>query len=75
MVAVGDGHKANVAYVGTDRGVFRGEAPYEGGIWSWKPYNDGLPLVEVRDLLVDPTSKELRAATWGRGAWTVITGP
>jgi photosystem II stability/assembly factor-like uncharacterized protein len=71
----GDGHSDLVAYVGTDKGVFRGEAACGTCTWNWKPYNDGLPLVIVNDLLVDPTSKELRAATYGRGAWTVITGP
>jgi hypothetical protein len=74
-VIAGDAHKTHVAFVGTQKGVYRGEAPYEGGKWTWAPYNDGFPLVEVTDLIVDPTSKELRAATYGRGAWAVITGP
>jgi len=33
-----------------------------------------LPLVEIKDILVDPSSKELRAGSWGRGAWSVVTG-
>lgn len=70
-----DGHSDLVAFVGTNKGVFRGEASCATCMWHWKPYNDGLPLVQVNDLLIDPTSKELRAATFGRGAWTVITGP
>lgn len=71
----GDGYSDTVAYVGTDRGVFRGQRMTGSSEWSWKPYNTGLPWAEVRDLLVDTKSKELRAATFGRGAWTVITGP
>ena len=73
-VIAGDGHSAGVAYVGTDRGVYRcatGEPTWD----NCKEYNVGLPLVEIKDLLVDPVSKQLRAATWGRGAWSVITGP
>ncbi len=74
QVISGDGHNAGVAYVGTKSGVYRWmetEPTYN----SWQPYNNGLPLTDVRDLLVDPTSKELRAATFGRGAWTVSTAP
>ena len=74
MIA-GDAYDENVAYVGTDKGVFRGQAACTGCLWLWKDYSDGLPLVEIKDLLVDPSSKELRAASWGRGAWGVITGP
>jgi photosystem II stability/assembly factor-like uncharacterized protein len=73
-VICGDAHRADVAYVGTEKGIFRWDETkptYE----SWQPYNDCLPLVIVNDLLVDNTSNELRAATQGRGAWKVITGP
>jgi hypothetical protein len=74
MAIVGDGHSDSVVFVGTNKGVFRGDvnAPLYD---MWHPYNDGLPLIEITDLLVDNTSKELRAATFGRGAWSVITGP
>jgi photosystem II stability/assembly factor-like uncharacterized protein len=74
MVISGDGHDTGIAYVGTDKGIYRwqdGKPTYE----SWQLYDDGFPLVKVNDLLVDPTSKQLRAATFGRGAWTVVTGP
>ncbi len=71
----GDGRSILRAYVGTDRGVYRGETYAEGGLWTWTRYSDGLPNVSVTDLVVDPTSKQLRAATYGRGAWTTITGP
>lgn len=73
-VIAGDGHSDLVAYVGTDKGVFRGKTSCSGCTWNWQPYNDGLPLAIVNDLLVVPKTKELRAATRGRGAWTVMTG-
>ncbi len=71
QVISADGFNDDVAYIGTKAGVFRGFN--NGNKWFWKPYNDGLPLADVRDLLLAP-NKELRAATYGRGAWTVITG-
>lgn len=73
-VISGDGYSENIAYVGTNHGVYRwvGTAP----TWyQWQPYNDGFPMVDVKDLLVQPSTKELRAATYGRSAWSVITGP
>ena len=66
----GDGYDANVAYVGTDKGVFQ----WNANLGHWKAYNQGFPLTKVMDLLVNPISKEIHAATWGRGAWTVVTG-
>lgn len=72
-VICGDAHRSDIAYVGADHGVFRWDATkptYD----SWQPYNDGLPLTTVADLKVGP-DKMLYAATKGRGAWVVITGP
>jgi len=72
-VICGDAHRSDVAYVGTEHGVYRwdGTKPmYE----SWQPYNDGFPLTTVVDLKVGP-NEMLYAATKGRGAWVVITGP
>ena len=73
-VISGDGYSADIAYLGTDKGIYRwkdGKPTYA----SWGTFNEGLPLVRVNDLLVDPSSKQLRAATFGRGAWTVDTNP
>lgn len=75
LVISGDPNNANVAYVGSGKGVYRGEGPYTGGLWQWTEYNTGFPLVEVTDLLAEPKSKQLRAATRGRGAWAVSTRP
>jgi hypothetical protein len=73
-VIAGDPHAANVAYAGTDHGVFRFEPTAAGGPAPWQPYNKGLPLTTVVSLLVAP-DKTLRAGTKGRGAWEVLTGP
>jgi hypothetical protein len=73
IVICGDAHRSDVAYVGTKHGVFcwDGARPtYD----SWHSYNDGFPLTKVNDLKVGP-DKRLYAATMGRGAWSVITGP
>jgi hypothetical protein len=58
-------------YVGTNRGVYRGR-PAKGG-WSWNRYGSGMPLANVRDLEVHPTSGVLRASTHGRSAYEVYT--
>ncbi len=56
---------ANVLYVGTDRGVYRGQ-PVDG-VWRWFPYNCGLPLTLVTDLELETSS--IVAGTFGRGAY------
>jgi CARDB len=74
LVIAGDGHHPGIVYVGTDKGVYAwtdGKPTYD----SWRDYSLGLPLVQINDLLTDPTSRNLRAGTWGRGAWAVVTGP
>jgi hypothetical protein len=73
-VLCGDGFNSGVVYLGTAAGVYRGQRQPNGS-YQWQPYNDGLPLADISDLLVDPTSRQLRAGTFGRGAWAVITGP
>jgi hypothetical protein len=74
-VLCADGYRADVCYAGTNKGgVYR----YQGNdpAWPWTPYNHNLPWAcEVRDLVLDPTTKELRAGTFGRGAWRVQPGP
>ena len=61
-------------FVGTDRGVFRGRSANQGATWSWAPYNNGIPAAaDVRDLEVHPTTGIMRAGTFGRGAYEVLT--
>lgn len=73
-VISGDGHRSDLAYIGTNQGVYLWDQALPMNN-QWQAYNDGFPNTIVTDLLVDPSSKELRAATFGRGAWTVVTGP
>jgi photosystem II stability/assembly factor-like uncharacterized protein len=54
-------------------GVYRGR-PDGAGTWTWTRYDDGLPAgLDVRDLEVEATTGHLRAATFGRGVYEVIT--
>lgn len=70
-VICGDGHRGDVCYVGYEKGVYK----YDDKTTRWTPYDTGLPNVKINDLVVDPTTLYLRAGTWGRGAWSVVTGP
>jgi hypothetical protein len=61
-VLIEPGTRDNV-YIGTDLGAF--VSTDAGGTWS--PFNDGLPLVAVFDLTINPTSGLMLAGTHGRG--------
>lgn len=58
---------ADVLYLGTDHGVYRGQ-PVSGS-WQWFPDSCGLPLTFVSDLELHPTGGFMRAATFGRSAY------
>ena len=58
---------ADIFYVGTDRGVYRGEII--NSAWEWYPDNCGFPLTYVSDLELDSSSTILTAATFGRSAY------
>jgi photosystem II stability/assembly factor-like uncharacterized protein len=73
-VIAGDPNEPFVAYLGTNKGVWRWELQTES-IEKWCHYNTGLPLTNVTDLLPVPQTGSIIAATYGRGAWSVITGP
>ena len=70
-LAVGWGHKPPILYVGTDRGV------YHSIDWGahWKKFGTTLPNTVVADLQENTTVKMLAAATFGRGAWAILTAP
>ena len=59
-------------YAGTDRGVFQGRSTDHGLSWFWRPYNNGMPLADVRDLEVHPAAGIMRAFTHGRSAFEVM---
>jgi hypothetical protein len=52
--------------------VYRGRSNATGGPWVWTPYNNGLPLADVRDLAVHPVTHVIDAATYGRSAFEVV---
>ncbi len=56
-------------FAGTDIGVWTTE---NAGL-TWRPYGLGLPNVLVLDLEFRGLSGELRAATFGRGLWSINT--
>ena len=59
----------DILFVGTDKGVYLGV--FSGTSWYWVPFNNGLPLVRISKLISVPLTGEIRAATYGRGAWKV----
>jgi CARDB len=73
-VISGDGYDPDVAYIGTSTGVFRCDNTKPLGKIC-EPYNKGLPLTAVSDLLVEPTTRSLIGATMARGAWMAVTAP
>jgi autotransporter-associated beta strand protein len=57
----------NVLYVGTDTGVF-----YSTDLGQhWNLFGVGLPLAQVRTLILDPLHDIITAGTFGRGVWRV----
>ena len=60
-------------YAGTSQGVFRARSTDGGATWSFGDYNAGLPPADVRALRVQPTTGLMRAATFGRSAYQVLT--
>ncbi len=68
----------STVFVGTDKGIYQGMpvmSPGFGVGWFWAPFNNGLPLVMISKLISIPSTGELRAATYGRGVWTVTLSP
>ncbi len=57
----------NQLYVGTETGVYYTNDTLSAG---WITFEDGLPNVEVSELEIQYNSGTIKAATYGRGAWT-----
>ena len=55
-------------YAGTDKGVYVAAL----GSNSWRPMNTGLPIVQVRELTLNPANNTLAAATYGRGVYQLF---
>lgn len=67
-----DPYLPRTLYAGTNRGVYLGRRKASGGAWVWQAYKQGMPLADVRDLEVHPSSHKIDAATYGRGAFELI---
>jgi PKD repeat protein/photosystem II stability/assembly factor-like uncharacterized protein len=61
----------NELFAATDAGVFRST---NGGA-SWNAFNAGLPNTTVSSLGFRPGTRDLVAATYGRGMWTISVPP
>ena len=61
---------ADVAYAGTDLGLYRST---DAGL-SWLPVGDGLPAASVHAIEITPDGSMLRVATHGRGVWELDLG-
>ena len=57
-----------VLYAGTDIGVFRATL---GGTPQWEAFGTGMPPVVVTRLTYNRTTRQLLAATYGRGIWAI----
>jgi hypothetical protein len=57
-----------VLYAGTDIGVFRATV---GPSPTWAQFGTGLPPVVVNDLAYNAMTRQLIAATYGRGAYAI----
>ena len=57
----------NIIYIGTDLGVFRGAVNFPGQQPAWELFSRGLPNSPVFDLVANSGTRNLIAATFGRG--------
>lgn len=52
-------------YIGTDIGVFY----RDNEIGDWVYFSNGMPVVNVSDLYINPVASTITAGTYGRGLW------
>jgi photosystem II stability/assembly factor-like uncharacterized protein len=57
-----------VLFAATDIGVFRASMTPSP---AWSPFGTGMPPVIVNDLAYNATTRQLLAATYGRGMWAI----
>jgi photosystem II stability/assembly factor-like uncharacterized protein len=62
------GSTTPVLYAGTDVGVYRTTLDGSG---TWHTFGTGLPPVVVTRITYNPSTRQLLAATYGRGAWAI----
>lgn len=66
-----DPHNPSILYVGTDIGVY---ISLNSGK-SWQPFNQGMPPVPVKDLVMQEESRDLVVGTYGRGVFVADLYP
>lgn len=67
--------RPGIVFVATTQGVYEGRTTDGGRTWTWAPYVNGMhPATDVHDLEIHPTTGVMRAGTFGRGAFEVLTG-
>ncbi|MBW8868751.1 MAG: hypothetical protein JF610_15730, partial [Acidobacteria bacterium] len=57
-----------VLYLGTDIGIYR---LVDTSTSAWETFGNGMPFVPVTHIIYSGTTKQLIAATYGRGIWTI----
>lgn len=60
-----EGGSENRMYIGMDAGIFYRDNTTGG----WVQYDEGLPVLQVRDIEINRATNMLRMASWGRGLW------
>jgi photosystem II stability/assembly factor-like uncharacterized protein len=60
-----DIHNPQLLFAGTDRGLY---VTFDGGA-HWQSVRNNIPVASFRDLRIDRCSRDLVAATHGRGLW------
>ena len=65
---VQDPNTSTTLYAGTHLGVYRS---IDSGA-NWERFGTGMPLVNVTDFYISPSSNRMRAATFGRGFWELL---
>ncbi|MFK7936125.1 MAG: GEVED domain-containing protein [Saprospiraceae bacterium] len=60
-----EGGAQNRIYVGMDAGIFY----KDNASANWMQYDDGLPVLQVRDMEINRGTNMIRMASWGRGLW------
>ena len=60
-----DPKNKDLLYVGTENGLF---ISFDGGR-EWRPFNSGMPIIRIDDILVHPRDNDLIVGTHGRGIY------
>ncbi len=62
------GSAPRTIYVGTDIGIYK---LTDAGTPAWQTFGNGMPFVPVTHIIYNGTTRQLVAATYGRGIWTI----